>query len=454
MRLRLRSKKFWIIGLIVVAVAVAGYVSMTGGGEEATSIQAELAFRDEIAEKVTASGRVQPQTRVNITSEVSAEILKLYVSEGNRVVKEQPLVLLDTVQLRANVAQARYSLDETTARAQAANTDFKRAKREFDKQTSLYAKQLTSETAYTDAQFAFESAEANLKAWEAQVRTQQARLDQTADNLTKTTIRAPMDGIITYLDVEVGEIAQAQTAYTQGKTLMTISDLSAFEVEVDVDETEVAALKIGQATDIRVDAFRDTSFAGSVVEIGNSALVQNQGSENYSTTFKVKVRFDETDAGIRPGMSASVDVTTAAEDNAMLIPYASVVTREFDPDSARKTPPSEDSGLIQTVNAAEIDDQEVSSGNVSDSTETGAETPHKKGEKIKKTGVFVVCDGIAKFVELGTGIADDRNIVALNGINPGDTIVSGSFQTLRKLKDGDRVAIDERSLETMRESDR
>jgi len=286
----------------------------------------------------------------------------------------------------------------------------------------------------------FENSRANYQAMLAQVETARARLDKANDNLTKTLIKAPMPGVVTFLSVEAGEIAQAQTAFTQGKTLMTIADLSVFEVEIDVDESEIAKILLGQKSKIKVDAFRDTSFEGSVVEIGNSATVANAGSDNYTTSFRVKVRFDKAEVTFRPGMSATVDITTNKAENALLVPYAALVTREFDPDSLKaKTETAESSGIIQQANAAE------KAVPVEDGTK------RKKSTKIKKSGIFVVRDGKAKFVEIATGIADERNIVALTGIVPGDTVISGSYQTLRKIAEGDAITIEQASIDKMKE---
>jgi len=244
-----------------------------------------------------------------------------------------------------------------------------------------------------------------------------------------------MPGKVTSLACEVGEIAQAQTSFTQGKTLLTISDLAVFEVEVDVDETEVAKVKIGQEAKIRIDAFADTTFAGYAVEIGNSALLSGQGTENYTTSFRVKVRFAESHESIRPGMSATVDITTSHVEDALLIPYAAVVTRQFD-DEKKKSEANAGGGAV----AAESD-----SGTVQ-STADSAAAGHRH-KKVKKTGVFVCRSGAAHFVEITTGIADDRNIVALTGLAPGDTVISGSFQTLRKLKDDEKVKIEARNAD-------
>jgi len=282
---------------------------------------------------------------------------------------------------------------------------------------------------------------------QAQTKTGQARLEKVRDNLTKTRITAPMEGIVTYLSAEVGEIAQAQTSYTQGQRLMTIADLSVFEVEVDVDETEIAKVHLGHPARIRVDAFRDTSFAGSVVEIGNSATVEGQGTENYSTNFLVKVRFDETGIPVRPGMSATTDITTSKVDNALLVPYAAVVTREFDPDSLPNYHRKSDSSSVDETTALAAPAETSNSGEAQAATIPRG----NKTKKIKKSGVFIIDGGKAHFIEIATGIADDRNIVALEGIMPGDTVISGSFQTLRKLTDGEAVEIEQHSLENMGE---
>ncbi|MCP4567173.1 MAG: efflux RND transporter periplasmic adaptor subunit [FCB group bacterium] len=445
-----RKKKLIWGGAVAIIIIVLVVVNMNRSESDGTMVQADLAYLDEISEIVTASGRIQPQTKVDITSEVPAEIIKLRVAEGDRVVRGQKLLLLDTVQYNSDVDQARFSLDEINARCQASKAQYSRDELDFDRISRLYQQKLISETEFTNAEFLRENSKANYEAMLAQAKTGQARLEKTQDNLSKTSITAPMEGVITYLSVEVGEIAQAQTSFTQGKTLMTIADLSVFEVEVDIDETEIAKVRIGQSAKIRVDAFRDTSFSGTVVEIGNSARVSGQGSDSYSTNFLVKIRFDEIDPGIRPGMSATVDVTTAKEDEALLIPYASVVTREFDPDSLNTSGEDESAENLgdDDLHAAPMDDSAGDSGE----EETPANNKFKRKKKEKKTGVFVIKNGTAEFAEITTGIADDRNISVLTGVNPGDTIVSGSFQTLRKLAKGDAVEIDEHSLEKMEEN--
>ncbi|MBI5867297.1 MAG: efflux RND transporter periplasmic adaptor subunit [candidate division Zixibacteria bacterium] len=423
-------KRLWLIGSTVLVVLVVLFLVFGRSGDKRTAVQTDVAVAENITELVNASGRIQPQTKVNIVAEVSAEIRKLYVREGERVSKGQPLLLLDTVQLKSDVAQSRYSLEELTSHTASAQAEQERDRLEAERQEKLFAQKLTSETAHSNAKLAYERSKAEFEAMEAQVKTGRARLEKTIDNLRKTQIVAPMDGIVTLLNAEVGEISQAQTSFTQGQTLMTIADLSVFEVEVDVDETEVAKVHVGQKARIRVDAFRDTSFAGDVVEVGNSATISGQGTESYTTSFRVKVRFSDMSPAVRPGMSASVDITTASAEDALLVPYAAVVTREFDPDSLKKAEkPVSESGAVAAVAAPNPGD-------------TSAKPAGKKSKKIRKTGVFVVKEGKANFREVTTGIADERNIAVHSGVAVGDTIISGSFQTLRRLKDGELVKVD------------
>lgn len=442
-----RKKKLILILAAAVIVVVVLVASFSGSNNGIATVQADLAYVDDIFEKVTASGRIQPQTRVDITAEVSAQIIGVFVNEGDPVIKGQTLLVLDTIQLQSDVAQTRYGLDEISALAKAARTQFEKDSLEYERQGRLFERKLVSETDLTNTRLNFENSQANYNAALAQVKTAQARLEKAEDNLAKTSIKAPMTGVVTYLSAEVGEIAQAQTSYTQGKVLMTIADLSVFEVEVDVDETEIAKVKLGHPAEIRVDALRDTVFAGHVVEIGNSARIEGAGTENYTTNFLVKVRFDETIEAIRPGMSATTDITTAKASDAILIPYAAVIVREFDPDSLESK-----TGTGQSKN----EESEILLASTDNSMPVGlakSGEDRKKKKKVKLSGVFLVENGKARFAEVATGIADDSNVEVFSGVQPGDTVVSGSFKTLRDLSDDDVVAIEQRSLDKMEEDE-
>lgn len=426
------KKKLILIILAVVVVAVVVYLNMTMNTTKMTKVNSEKAKLRELTEIVSASGRIQPQTKVDITSEVNGEIITLFVKEGNFVNEGDLLVVLDTVQLRSDLDQAKYSMIEIDARLEGAKSNRDQAQEENDRQKRLYEDELTSETQFTNAKYAYIYSEASYKATKAQAQQSKARYNKQLDYLSKAKIVAPMKGVITFLDCEEGEIAPAQTAFTQGKTLMTISNLDVFEVEVEVDETEINKVELGQQVDIEVDAFIDTIFAGEVVEIGNTAILAGLGSQDQSTNFRVKVIFNDPIVKIRPGMSATVDIITNKKDEALTIPYSAVVIRLFDLDSLQRARDGD------TVESALTGSTEVQAAEINDSLDIDEDKEIKR-EELK--GTFVIRDGIAKFVEIKSGIADQKNIEVLSGLEPGDKVISGPYSVLRTIKDGDNVEI-------------
>lgn len=432
----MKNKKVLLISAGVVVVAALVIFQLSTTRHSGTKVTAAEVNTTDLVEKVSASGRIQPKTKVNITSEINGEIVALPVREGQRVEMGDLLVVLDTVQLSSDSKQARYRLDEAQARMEGARTSLAQAKEEYDRQERLYEKDLTSETLYKDSKYAYLNAKASHEAMAAQIQQFTSAYEKQLDNLDKAKIVAPMAGIVTYLDCEVGEIAAAQTSFTQGKTLMTISNLSVFEVEVDVDETEINKILMGQKADIEVDAFPDTTFAGSVVEIGNTAIMTSAGTQDQSTNFKVKVTFQDVGLNVRPGMSATVDITTAEEHDVLAVPFASVVMRTYDLDSlmaAREAGESTADGP-NAVHAAETVAEEKPA--------KSTEEEDKEREELK--GVFVVRDGMARFVKVETGVADQKDIMVTSGIEVGDTVISGPYRVLRTIKDGDPVEVEEK----------
>lgn len=430
-----KNKKLWmILGAIVVVAIIVGNVVTSG--EKTTKVKTELVEIIDITEEVSASGYVQPQTKVNITAEVTAEIINIPVVDGQQIFKGDLLVLLDTVQLQKDVDQSRYSLNETNSRMEGARALFKQAEEEYERQKQLFERDLTSETVYTNAEYAFINNKYSLEAMVSQTKSARSRYEKALDYLSRTSISAPMDGVITYVDAEVGEIAPAQTAFTQGKTLMTISDMSSFEVEVDVDETEIIKIVLGQEAKIEIDAFIDTVFAGEVIEIGNTAVMSGLGTQDQATNFKVKVLFKDFNTLIRPGMSATVDIVTNVTVDALSVPYGAIVMRSLDADSLAKADDS--GGLVSSAHAATTED-----------TLVVEEKPKKKGKKEKKEvkGVFIVKDGLAKFVPVETGIADQKSIEVVMGVNESDTVITGPFKTLRSIKSGDKIETEKKEEE-------
>jgi len=432
-----KKKLLIIIGAVLVIVVVV--LNLTKSNVRTTEVQAEQATKRELIEMVSASGRVQPQTKVDITSEVTGEIIALRVKEGDQVNSGQLLIVLDTVRLRTEVDQARYALTEAEARLEGSKANYDKALEDYETEASLYADNHTSEKAYKNAKYAHLNAKAAYEAAQAQTKQLEARYAQRLDDLSKAKIVAPMPGRVTFVDCEVGEIAPAQTAYTQGKTLMTISNLDVFEVEVEVDETEINKVDLGQTADIEVDAFPDTVFGGEVVEIGNTAILTGLGTQDQSTNFKVKVIFNDPNVRIRPGMSATVDIITNRQDDALSVPYSAIVMRALDIDSLERARAAESSGAGSSSVVSEVQAAEEGETKSADSTGTDSTKVDVKREELK--GVFVIREGKARFVTVETGIADQKNIEILKNLADGDSVITGPYRALRTIKDGDVVEI-------------
>ncbi|MFH1687895.1 MAG: efflux RND transporter periplasmic adaptor subunit [bacterium] len=422
-----KKKLLLIIGAVVVVAALV-VANLTMNTTNATEVQSDRVLAKDITETVSASGRIQPQTKVDIKSEVNGEIIALGVREGDRVDAGTLLVVLDTVQLSSDVDQARFAVAEINARLDGAKSMLDEAQEEYDRETRLMERDHSSEVKLKAAKYRYQNSKASYEAMQAQAKQSQARLAQQLDYLAKAKIVAPMTGIVTLLDCEVGEIAAAQSMYSQGRTLMTIANLDVFEVEVEVDETEINKVNVGQAVKIEVDAFPDTVFAGNVVEVGNTAI--SSVGQEQGTNFRVKVIFEDPRVKLRPGMSATVDITSDERLDVLTVPYSAVVMRSFDVDSLadarRGENAAESSSVVGEVHAAEADDSTKIIG-------------EDESEREELKGVFVIRDGVARFVEIETGIADQKRIEITSGLNAEDTVISGPYRVLRTIKDGDEV---------------
>ncbi len=433
-----KSKKKWLwIGLGALVIIVLVVVNMMQSGNGAIAVQTKKAFITNVTSVVSGSGRIQPKTKVNITSEVNAIIISIAVKEGDYVTRGQMLLQLDTVQLKKDLEAAQYNFDELEAYLGGARVVLEQRKEEYQRQKDLFDKKLTSEQTYKEMYYACRNQEASVNAMEQQKNGASSRLEKARDNLGKTTIRAPMDGIVTLIDAEAGEIAQAQTAFTQGKTLMVLSNLSRFEVEVEIDETDIADLEVGQQAKVEIDAFPDTVFIGEVAEIGNTATMSGLGTNQQATNFKVKVALIDTNEKIRPGMSATVDITTKERNDVLATLIQAIVVREFDPDSLKAAGKSgaDLSGNVAVASTAAPNDSASKAGG-----------PNTK-KKVEKTGVFVNRGGTAHFVEVRTGIADKQNIEITDGMTKDDEVIVGSFRILRTLTEGAKVKVDNTLLD-------
>lgn len=404
--MKTKTKIFIGAGAGVVVLALV-FVNLKRSSSSEVKVESEKIKRTDIVSLVTANGKVKPKTDVKISANISAQIILLPVKEGDRVHQGQLLVALDPGRYQAVLDQAKAQLKLEKANLEQAEQNFSRIK-------PLFEKNLASQEQYDQAQ-------TQLSVVRARYEAAQHNVEQAEDDLSKTRITSPMDGLVSSLQAEKGETVIPGTMNNPGTVIMTVSDLSSIEIEVDVDETDIALVKVGQPADIAVDAFRDTTFKGRVVEVGSSALTAGAGlGQEQVTNFRVKVQLLDKVSGIKPGMTATADITTAERKNVLAVPIQAVVLRDSSELSKSKDKGKKDSGAFASTPASP----------------TGAANPKKKKEL---EGVFIIREGKAVFTPVAVGIADQQNIEVLSGLKEGDVIITGSYKTLRTLENQSKV---------------
>jgi len=387
-----KKKKAVFIGIGGCLVILVIILNLTRSSQPAVKVQAEEVKRKDISSKVTASGRIQPETMVKISANIPARIISLPVRDGQRVEKGQLLVLLDKTRYVANVERARSRLNSAISNLKKVEGDYKRAKK-------LYGKGLTSESEMELLKVQYEAAKSG-------VEQGRASLKEAEDDLSKCTITSPISGLITRLNKEEGEMVLG--AQFQEDVIMVVADLTRIEAQVDVDETDVVDVKPGQEAEIEVDALPDTVLHGQVKEISNTATTTGYGTQEEVTNFRVKITLLDPHPSLRPGMSATVDIITAHHPDSLSVPIQAVVMR----------PPLK-----------EEKDDSLSS---------------KKANPVEV--VFVVEDGVAHQRQVKTGISSETDMEILDGLKEGDKVVTGGYRELRNLKDGDKVKIVKKPL--------
>ncbi len=423
------SKKVRIIVALIVVLVVGAIVAVnvTRDRRSRIAVQTQKVERRDVVSIVTASGEIKPKRYVNVSSDIPGRIVKLFVREGDRVREGQPLCRIDATRYEASMRGADAALQGSRADLTRALADLKVAQNAFDRTKKMYADKLVSDQV-------FDQAEADVKMREAAVDSQRRRVTQTAaagesdrDNLTKTTVASPMDGVVTLLQKEEGEtVAGTQFSPT---VIMTVADLSVMEVEIMVDETDIRDLKLGETAVVRVDALPDLKIKGEVTEIGASAIVRGStagqtttNTGNQAKDFKVTVTINNPPAQLRPGLNATADIQTAKKDKVVVVPIQAVVIRELGKDGKVVDP---------GVGSAEAAGQGAPSS---------ANAGKPKGEE--REGVFVVSVKQALFRPVKTGVLGESDIEVLEGVKEGDEIVTGSYKTLRTLRNEARVKVD------------
>lgn len=454
-------KKKVIIGIIVVVVlgAAAG-ANVYFRREQGPSVEAEAIRARDLEAIVSASGRVQPKRQINISANQMGRVTRLAVEEGQRVKAGQFLLEIDPRQLegqlqrgeasvaaaKSGLAQARVGVSAAETALHQARTTLELAQQNLKRQQELWKDGLTTREALERAQNEVTVREAEVKrsaqeitariqeieTREQQIKQEQAGLSQTRYNLTQIIIQSPMDGIVVRRNIEEGETAVVGTMNNAGSQLLTIADMSVLEAEVEVDETDIPLVAIGQEAKVTVDAVEDRTFRGRVTEIGNSPIQTNaqQGGQRQATTFRVVVTLDEEVPNVRPGFTCTVEITTSKKQSVTAVPIQALTVREllFDPQGKIVREGSTDRRRRRNAETKRADD-EIPAGHKREETE----------------GVFTVADNKAVFTPVKIGIAGEQYFEVLEGLKAGDRVITGPFANVRELADGQEIRLQEES---------
>ena len=408
-----------IIGIVLIAVlGSAAVLSVSRGREGGIEVRAEAIEARDLVEIVTASGNIRARRTVDISSDVSARVSQLLIDEGDDVVAGQTLLRLEPDQYRAALSRAEAQLAQAEAQGAQQTANLTQAARDRDRLVQLRARDsiLVSRQQLDDAETRVEVQEALLQSARFGVSQAEAGVEENEDRLSKTIFVAPMAGKVTRLNVEEGETVIIGTMNNPGSLVLTISDLSVIEVVLQVDETEVSEIALGDSASIRIDAFPDQTFSGRVTEIGNSAInppSQQQGNQQAAIDFEVVLTLDETDAPLRPDLSATADIIVESRSNTTAVPIIALTVRD-------------------------ADDVEAVDADAADSSEA---------RDIE--GVFLVNEGVVSFQPVEVGIAGQEYFEVLSGLSEGDVVVSGPYQRIRQLRGGDAISVidDEESID-------
>ncbi len=417
------------LGLAIVGIAV---LSAAKRRQPATEVRIEAVTKRDLTSIVTASGKIEPKRKVDVSADITGRIVDLPVREGDVVQRGQVVVRIDPAQYQANVERMEAMLASAQATAAQARANKDQAERAYNRARDIRAQnaQLVSQEALEQAETQMRVAVANLESADRQVDQARAGLREAQDALRKTTIVAPMSGRVTRLAVEEGEVAVPGTFSRETGLLMTISDLSVIQVTVEVDETDVVRIHMGDSAEITIDAFPDTTFTGHVTKISNSSIggaVASTGgmSTDQAVDFEVEVTLDNPPRGVRPDLSATARIITDTRRQVLSVPIIALTVRD----------PSD------TLPAAVRNARREGDSARADSAARPAAGTRGRARTREIEGLFVVDTTTmeAQFRAVKVGIAGDEYFEVLSGVNEGETIVAGPYQAIRDLRNDARV---------------
>ena len=403
------KRKYWLLIAVAVVVIVLVLVNLRARRERGLSVQVEEVEERDISMVISASGSIRPKRQVDVSASSIGKITRVAVEEGDRVEKGQFLMQIDPIQLESVVLQIEAALEAARANERQTFAQLKKAKNDLDRTMKLYDQGWRTDQEVDASRASHDIAVANHESAKHQIAQQEANLKSARHNLEEVTIDATMDGIITRLNVEEGESAIMGTTNIPGTVLITIADLSTIETEVEVDETEVVHIKLGDLAKVTLDAFPDTSYVGNVTEIGNSPILSTSASGQQGVDFKVVITIIDTIPNVRPGLSADTEITVAERSGVPSIPIQSLTVRR---------------------------EKDLKKKEQADSTDAGSEEKNKEIE-----GVFVVDGGRAHFRAVEIGISSQKYFEVVSGLEVGGKVVSGNYKAIRDLRDGQLVKV-------------
>jgi len=398
----MRKKWLWIGAGVVVIAAAGGFVA-SKRGPKPTPVQLAEVKREDLQAKVTANGKVQAAKKVEISATIPGQVTQLAVREGDEVKKGQFLLEIDPTNQRAVARSSEYSMQALLREVDSARANVELARADFARARENYEAKIIAQADFERARTTLQTSEAALLAAERRVEQARAQLEGARDTLSKTIVRAPMDGIVTARRIEEGEVAVIGVQNQPGTVLLTISDMSVVEAELEVDEASIPQVKLGQEARLRIDAYPNRTFTGVVTEVGSSPILQS-ASVDQAVKFKVKAQITDPPAGIKPGLTTTADILTGFAPQVLSVPIQAIVLRE---------------------------------------KERPEGTQPQVGEAREEEGVDVLEGGSEQgkvaFKPIETGLMGELAIEVKEGLEGSETIVSGPFRVLRTLKPGDEV---------------
>jgi HlyD family secretion protein len=397
-----RKRLIWIIvaGVLVLGAAAA----IARNWNKATPVLTARVTTQDIVAKVTANGKIQAENKVEMSALVQGQVVNLAVREGDKVKKGDFLLQIDRNRAAAEEAGSSAALKASLSDRDSAKENMAQAERDFERARRNYEARITSEADYQRARSGLETARSAFESAQNRVDQMRAGLSANRDTLSKTTVRAPIDGVVTTLRVKAGEVTVIGTMNNPGTQLLTVSDMSTVEAVLMVDETDTPTVQIGQKALLNIDAYPGRTFDGLVTEVGNSPILKDDPDLQGLTTtsdainFKVKVKVEAPPPSIRPGFSVTADIITDVKQKVAAVPLAAVIVRD--------SPKGE---------------------------------KNEAGKLKTEQGVYALRDGKAVFASIKTGITGELMVEVVSGVPAGEEIVTGPFKALREIKDGDRV---------------